>query len=404
MLYGACVAIAATLVSPKADAQNAVDLRVGAWDRSVALERSGDREGARDVLLRAWGRETESYEVTARIAWLSLGLEEWDEAIAAYERARGLRGAGQEATDGLVTALCAKGSSRLEARDFAGARAAWNRAVVLSPTNGGAERGLALIGPASHVDPEIWFGAVEQRPTSRGWTGWAMFLHVPWQINDDVSVRAAYRHTSTESKIAVPGPGRMGRTEVATSQQDEFYGGFGLRFPYTAVDLLGLAVMPSEEEAAPGGHLRLRLGGRFGLDHQQTMIARETGWNHQTWPSLYAWLGDAVQLRAGARLTTDDVDRSVSATAALQLGTRPIWFGLDGHVGEERWAFDGEGLSMLAIPDETTMGGRSTLMVDLGDTWRLGLQGHVESTRSSEAETGMYWSASAGLQWTPAGR
>jgi hypothetical protein len=100
-------------------------------------------------------------------------------------------------------------------------------------------------------------------------------------------------------------------------------------------------------------------------------------------------------------MTSDDVGRAVSGTAALQLGARPIWWGVDGHVGTERWAFDGVGLSLLAIPDDTTVGGRTTLMVSLADAWRLGLQGQVERTRSGE-QTGLYWTAAAGLQWSPA--
>ncbi|MCE7893412.1 MAG: hypothetical protein DYH12_27530, partial [Sorangiineae bacterium PRO1] len=61
----AAVAIAVAQLPSDAQAEQ----RVGAWDRSVELERAGDLRGARALLLAAWGSAPESYEVSVRLAW-----------------------------------------------------------------------------------------------------------------------------------------------------------------------------------------------------------------------------------------------------------------------------------------------------------------------------------------------
>ena len=80
----------ALTAAPLEAAADSADLRATAWDRSVALEQEGKIDEARRLLLDAWGPTSESYEVTVRIAWLSLQLREAEAAVSAYSRARTL--------------------------------------------------------------------------------------------------------------------------------------------------------------------------------------------------------------------------------------------------------------------------------------------------------------------------
>ena len=64
------------------------------------LEKRGNLRQARDLLLRAWGASSDSYEVTMRLAWLSLRLGDLDNARRFYEAATKMPEAEPEAPKG----------------------------------------------------------------------------------------------------------------------------------------------------------------------------------------------------------------------------------------------------------------------------------------------------------------
>ena len=106
---------------------------VGAWDQSIALEAKNDLKGAERVLLDAYGATPQSYDVSLRLAWLSLRMREPNVAIERYRRARGMKDATPEATQGLASALTMGGFVAIDRGDMAAARGAFGEAVTLDP-------------------------------------------------------------------------------------------------------------------------------------------------------------------------------------------------------------------------------------------------------------------------------
>ncbi|MCC6523992.1 MAG: hypothetical protein IT373_15135, partial [Polyangiaceae bacterium] len=202
-------------------------LRSSAWDRSVALEQAGDVAGARDALELAWTAEPESYEVALRTGWLSLRLDEVERAVARYERARSLPGAGPDAERGLAAAHTRAGYQDLAAGARAEARAHFDAALALDPEAPDATAGRAL-APSERIAPELWASFV-------GWSlgrsrayGGGVFVALPLELADDARLRAAYRHlelSATEpGSGAGAGRGAAGRLRLT---QDEAYLGAG---------------------------------------------------------------------------------------------------------------------------------------------------------------------------------
>ncbi len=395
-------ALAATAwAQPSADPEN---LRAGAWDRSVQLEQSGDLEGARTLLWQAWGTTPEGYEVTVRLAWLSLQMGDADNAVAGYRRAKDLEGAGPEAQQGLASAHAQRGFARLDRGDKAGAREDFGAALAMEPGHAEALRGLDAAGPASHVDPELWLGAVHQSFPQDRWTGAVLFLHIPWQVDDTWQLRAAYRYVGTALQIEGQPSGRRGRQSGGGTEflhQHEVYGGFGFTSAYVDGQVLGIGVMPPDEDAVPGAGLQLRAGSTFGLQADAAALRRSTGWNLQVAPGVYVWPSPTVGLAAGVRHTNDEAGGDTSGWAGFSWARKRSELHVRGHLGTERWAFSAAEPSVLTLTPETWLGGNAALLLPVSPTWQLGLQAQVETLRLDDTK-GIYAGASIGLRWSPA--
>ena len=381
------------------------DLRAGAWDRSVQLEQQGNVEGARALLWQAWGATPEGYEVTVRLAWLSLQLGDSDPAIAGYARGKDLAGAGPEAQQGLASAHAQRGFTRLDRGDKAGAREDFGTALAIDPDHAEALRGLDVAGPASHVDPELWLGVLHQAFPQDRWTAGALFLHIPWQVDDTWRLRAAYRYVGSAVQIEGPPSGsRRGKQSdggIEVLHQHEVYGGFGFTSAYVDGQVLGIGVMPPDEDAVPGAGLQLRAGSTFGLQADAAAMHRSTGWNLQVVPGLYVWPSPTIGLAAGLRHTNDEAGGDTSGWAGFSWAKERSELHVRGHLGTERWAFSAAEPSVLTLTPETWLGGNAALLVPMSATWQLGLQAQVETLRLDDTK-GIYAGASIGLRWSPA--
>ncbi len=358
------VLVLAFAASP-ALAQGPEAAREGAWSNSVTLEQQGKLTEARDRLLRGWGTQPDSYEVALRLGWLSLLLEEADEAIAFYRRARGLPGAGEDARMGLASALALKGFEELEQADRSEARTAFAEALQLEPNHGEAGRGMALLGPLSPVVPEAWVAYLSQTGIGSSWTGWSAFGHLRWQINDIWRVRGAYRHAElTQSSTKAP--------------QNEVYAGVAMEAPYVGFELLGFVVDPKYDSTAYGQASSLRLGKTFGLLVEDAVFKRDTRWSGQLSPQLFWWPWQSLGLQAGVRATFDDTGKDLSARLGITWIAGAWTIVAQGHLGTERWPVGLAAPIVLNIPPDLTLGGTGTIGWDVTPRFRLYLQGQGE--------------------------
>jgi hypothetical protein len=378
-------------------------LRAGAWDRSVALERTGELAQARELLLRAWGAGSPSYEVTLRIAWLSLRLTLADAAVGTYARARGLRGAGPEATEGLASSLSLRGYQSLDDHDRAAARADWQQALYFDPSQADAEHGLDLAREL-RFDPELWAAFVGLKAGGQSSYGGAVLLDLPLQIKDWLGVRAAYRHVEASASAAAgqsSGRGSGKGSSRTRFGQDEGYAAVGLGTWWLWIEAMGLVVDPSTEPVAGGEAARLRVGEDYGAQLEQAVVARDRGVSGQLSPTAFVWPIHELGLSAGARITLDDVGQDASALAGVSIVVEPVELHLSGHFGVERWPVSMAVPIVLTLDEELTVGGSLAGLFMVSKEWSLGVSGSIERIVPAEGQAGVYGSAGLGLRWSP---
>jgi hypothetical protein len=282
-VIGAALALLATALLPS-DA--IVDRRTGAWDRSVALERAGDVEAARDVLVAGWGMRPESYEVSVRIAHLTLELGDRPLAKELYTRAARLEGAGSEAELGLE-----------------------------------ASRSPRFIG-------EMWLGGFDlagANPSSAGGFG---FVGIRFFPSEAWPIRAAYRGvlSSTESSETSRGfgAGRRSSSSTRTLTRHEAWLGAGFGSRYFRAEALGVGIFATGSRAVFGQAARVGAGHRFGAVVDQAALFPAGATNVQLGPALFAWPVDALGVRAGARVTRASGSTLGAFEGGLSLWTRAI--------------------------------------------------------------------------------
>jgi hypothetical protein len=362
----------------------------------LALERSGKIPEARELMLRAWGDRSESYEVTVRLAWLCLREGEAEQAIRFYQRARSLAGAGPEATEGLVSAWLLLGDQRLERGDVPGARAAWRRALEVDPRSEAARRALATI-PSRRIDPELWGAYLTERVGAFRAAGWAVFAHVPVKLSDDWRMRAAYRH----DELRVPNGSLLRFADgSARYRQDDAYLGVGYGGGVWGLDLLGLALFSSTESTVFGEAATVRLGRRYGVLLEQAVLGRGRGTNLQLGPLGFVWPSPHLGFGAGIRVTWDDAGQAASGQAGVTLALPSLRVDLSGHLGTERWPVTPAVPIVLTLAQDLTLGGTLTTVIPLGPAWAFGVQGQAERLEA-EGYRGWYLSAALGLVWSP---
>lgn len=369
-------------------------LRNTAWDRSVALEQRGRLSEARAALQDAWGLESDSYEVSVRLAWLTLRLGDASGAAALYERARGLEGAGPEATEGLILALLLAGDQCIADKDLDGARAAWRRVLKLDPNNQPARQGLSTI-PGKYLSPELWVAYLTESTGAFRSFGGVVFAQLPLVL-DAWRLRAAYRHARLW--VREGSPLRFAGSPLLYVQQDGYLGAAYSAGPFS-VDVLGIVLLPSTEAAVEGGSATVRVGRRFGCSVDQAVLERERGTSLQFAPRFFVWPWPQLALSAGSRMTWDDQGHATSALASATYATPSFWLDLSGTAGVDRWPVVPDVPEVLTYSEDIVLSGRLTVLVPLSS--RLALGGQAELVELDvEGYRGGALSAALGLTWS----
>lgn len=381
----------ALTAAPREAAADSADLRATAWDRSVALEQEGKIDEARRLLLDAWGPTSESYEVTVRIAWLSLQLREAEAAVSAYSRARTLAGAGEEARQGLSSALTLVGYRHLDRAEFDEAQRAFEQALAERPDHPDAQKGLWLVSRRPILAPEVWGGYLHRAGGGERSRGWLLTASLPWQITREVRLRASFRH----AEMATSGLSTTGW------HQNDLFVDVGYEGRWFGGTLVGAALLPSQEDAVALAGARLRVGKWFGGQVEGSVFHREVGWSGQVLPTLYVHPIKALGLAGGARITGDPYGTVVSGYAGMSAFLGPVALSLSGHVGPERWPVTLSTPMVFSAGEELRLGGKLTALFSVSESWRLGLDAQVERFESSAGTKGIYVNVSAGAQFAP---
>lgn len=392
-LFAAIALLASPLPTEREEA-----LRAGAWDKSVALEARGDPHAARKLLLEAWGPNPDSYEVSVRLAWLTLVVNRPAEAIPLYRRARTLNGAGPEATRGLVSALTRDGFAALEAGERERARRRFAEAHALLPGDPEARRGLELCRRQS-FGTELWVGVlVLSEPAVSGGFG---FLQARVFPSDALRLRAAYRLSVTSQETSTRGAG-MGAQRARTTTRTRHEGWVGAGFDARGwrAEVLGLGVFAQDTRAVPGQAARLSVGSRWGLALDEAALFESSATSLQLRPVAFAWPTASFGFSAGARFTH-------SSKAALWAGEVGASFVTD-SVEVHLTALGGRAYKpvFLDVPllvdsgEELGYGGLASVLFPVGESLALGVSAEAYVF---DAAAGMssYGSLAAGLRWSP---
>ena len=364
------------------------------WDSSLTLEASGKFDQARAVLVLAFGAHPSTYDVAVRLAWLSLRQHRALEAVQAYREARALPYAGFEATQGLASALVMSGYQALDRGNLGVARRTWREALAADRDVIGAHEGLALVGPSAGAAPEIWFGQLKASTDSS--SAQAVYLALPYRVNDATSVRAAFRDISSAHAAT-------GTTGIFGSQR-EFYGSITMERGISATEVMALALSNSAETIS-GVAASTRLGGKSGVTFTVSALHQTRGWNTQFTPSAFTWLGSAVALWGGVRITKDSTFSATSPLAGMTL--RAGHFELDGqvHLGKERLAFGMAGPTVMSFVASTSHGEMLTGSLALGRNRAVVLFGQWQAERlktiDGTTDNGNCTALAAGVRWIP---
>jgi hypothetical protein len=218
-----------------------------------------------------------------------------------------------------------------------------------------------------------------------------VFAQVPWHVTRTLTVRAAYRHMEMSS----PGAGAAG-----FRQHDAYLSG-SYEGRWVGAELLGGALLPSDEGTVWLGAGRLRAGRDFGVLAEGALLRREAGFSGQVLPKAFWWPAPSLGATAGARVTCDPLGAAVSGQAGLHLAVPRVRLGLEGHVGPERWPVTSGVPLVLTSADELNLGGTLSGSFGLSQSLWLGVHLQVERLSLSPGQRGVYLSTSAGFRYAP---
>ena len=379
----------------------AADVAIGAdqpWDQSVKLEQAGDLRAAEAVLVAAWGKQPDNYYAQLRLAYLALVGGRANAAMARYRRARRFPEAEGDAdvTAGYAAALALKGWQLADAGQTSGARVYFQKALAIAPGQPDVLAGLAsTILPMS--EPELWGAVVGQTFGSAGYQGLAVFAQLPWRFFDRLTVRVAGRHIAWH-QASDPSPWASPGQASARWTVNELYGAAGYDTPRMTAEALGFAVASAGSPTLMGAGLRLRVGRTWGGFADLAALRTQGRFqNLQIRPALFLAFGRHLVLHAGGRLTREEAGPWASFLAGASLLAGPLSVYLQGNLGTEHWAVNLTGPSVLSIAPRTRGGGSLTVLVNITPALRVAGQAEAYAL-AAEGATGMFWSASLGLQ------
>ena len=363
-----------------------------AWDVSIALEAASDIRGAQTVMQQRYGLRPATYAPCVRLAWLSLALGEYDEAIALYRRANALDGAQTEASQGLAIALARKGYLLLDRGDFSAARRTWDDARALDSTNRDATHGLSLIGNSNELAPEVWaarIGAASGTSSAN-----VIYVGMPVRINSAYSLRVAVRSVMSPSTSVVGGTPFFGA-------QKEFFLGGGMETDVIGVDAVVMQ-LSNDFRSGSGGALGVRIGGTTSATITASAVQTASGSNIQVAPAFSRWISPNVRVGVGARFTSDSSLTGASGNAGITVRGARAMLDMSAHAGTERWAFDMAGPTMLSFNAQTSGGATATASFALTPSLTFSVQAQGERLAPAAANNGWYTSFAAGLRLTKA--
>ena len=359
-----------------------------AWQMSLALEGANEIRQARVVLVEAWGERPAFYDVCIRLAWLALRLGESRESVDLYRRARELPGALPEVNTGLTWALTAFGYQQLERGNVPAARRAFAEALTLSPHDPDAAHAVDLVGASHSVAGEAWVGHLTASADSSA--AQLLYLHLPIRLNDNVSIRAAYRHVG--SPTAAAGAAGLFGT------QDEIYGAIAVERGVTATEI-ALFSLSNTLSSSQGFAVSSRAGGHTGIAVTVAGISQSSGWNFQFVPQAFTWLSPYVAIGAGVRFTHDSLLSAASPLVSLTLRMDPVEIDAQAHFGKERWAYSPAGPTILSFLANTSSGVTITGTVQAGKMFTMFGQLQSESITGSTGDS-RFTSLAGGLRIT----
>jgi len=344
------------------------DRKDTAWSRSVAAEVAGDLAGAEDILSEAWGADGGNYFIQLRRAYLALLQGRFSQAEARYAA---LQASDEGAADPDVTA---------------GLNAARTRTPL---------PGSPAVEASARATPEVWGALVGQSLGNTSYLGGAIFAHVPVRVTPELRLHVAGRYVDYQRQ---GGGSRwaFGQTGARQITLGDGFLGADYQRPWWGMDALGVYEKLSGTSTLAGGSLRGRVGQRYGIMMDGTvLLSAGSSANWQVVPLAFFWPVPSLGLRAGARLTFDGrQSTSAMAGASLFLGGHSLH--VDGHLGKERAALNPGSFSLLSLSGDATLGGTLTLALRLGPTVRLLAQAQGERLTSDGAD-GSYWSAALGV-------
>jgi tetratricopeptide (TPR) repeat protein len=380
-------------------AAEGADSRADVWDQSVVLETQGDLAGAERLMVRQWGEHPDNYWAGLRLAYLALLQEHYEEARQRYQSLRDRPEAegDSDVVRGQASAIAGMGWDLAKLGGVADARSAFRLALAIDSANASAKLGLKTIPALPVAVPEIWTGMTGQSLGSSQYLGWVAYAQLPVRLGDSFVLRAAGRYVSAWAS--------SGRSRWAFSDQgpaswtlNEQYLSLARDSRLLGFELVAVRSDTSVSRAILGGAGRARVGSTAGVFLEGAVLhASGVTTNTQVRPMAFVWLGQYLGLQAGARLTWDDRGNSVSASAGASVFLDSLALHLQGHAGNERWAFGFVGPSLMSFASAASYGGSATLIWSATSNLRLALQGEGERLHQ-EGATGAYWSISGGVQ------
>jgi hypothetical protein len=293
-----------------------------------------------------------------------------------------------------AAALVRFGYHALDRGDLGAARRAWREALTLDRNALGAREGLDIVGPSSGAAPEAWFGHLSAKGDSS--SAQAIYVALPYRINDAVSVRAAFRSIGSIATTT-------GATGIFGSQS-EYYASVTLERGISATEVMALA-LSNTAGTITGIAASTRFGGKYGVSLTLSALNQTTGWNTQVIPEAFAWLGPSVAVWGGVRITSDSLLSAASPLLGITLRGGPVELDGQGHFGKERLAFGMAGPTVMSFLASTSRGMTLTGSLALGKTKSLVLFGQWQSeqllTIDGTTGYGSYSGFAAGVRWIP---
>ncbi len=373
----------------------------GAWDESIRWENSGDLTRAQMRLICAYGDATDSYDIVIRLAWLAYRQADYAKAERLYRRASKLPGANDESARGIGATLIAQGKRDWDAGNLREARKYWRKALREPSSHEEALSLLASYTATPVIEPEVW-GAY--RAYSLGKTrndGGAVFVQVPWNVSAVWRLRAAYRFVSSTTHVPRSPWSSAGRSGLSyPASEHEAYFGIGANPKYYGVDVLGVAMFPSDGSNIYGGGGRVRVGHAFGVLGDTAFLQQSSNRNAQAGGSLFYWPIQTIGLQTGLLATWDWRGSGKSIFGGASWIGRNVALHGRVHAGSEWWPVDVVSSSVVAIPAAFTSGVNGLMTVRVTEPWRLGLNAQVERLEVQGA-VGFYYHIAAGIQWQP---